>query len=215
MSVAQITTYTELQSAVADWLNRTDLTTNIQNWIQLTEAEIDRRVKWSTSAASISIATETTPWPSDMAQPRSIRLVTSTGTDYPLTVCTSEQLADHRAAYGTTTGRPMFVCYERTGLIQVSPTPDTGYTAEITYYVGLKAGGANLASAPGGINYFITSFPDVYLYGCLTHAERFLEHEDAAQRWEAKFNEGVTQIQTLKDASDFPSFTPVKLPVQY
>lgn len=215
MAVAQILTYTDLQDAVADWLDRTDLTTQIESFIQLVEAEIDRRVQWSTSAASISIANETSPWPSDMVKPRSLRLVTSTGTDYPLTVCTSEQLARHRASYGTSTGRPLFVCYERTGLIQVSPTPDTGYTAEITYYTGLRLGGNNLYASPTADNYFLVRFPDAYLYGTLAHAERFLQHEEAAATWERKFNESVTQVQALKDASDFPSMTPITLPVIY
>lgn len=216
MAEAQIIDYVSLQEAVADWLDRDDLTTQIESFIQLVEAEIDRRVQWNTKAASLSISTETTNWPSDMVKPRSLRLVTgSTSADVALTVCTSEQLARHRAVVGASTGRPQFVCYERSGLIQVCPTPDTGYTAEITYYTGLRLGGNNLYASTTSDNYFLIRFPDAYLYGSLAHAERFLQHEEAAATWERKFNEAVTQIQALKDASDFPSLMPILLPVVY
>ena len=42
-----ITTYSELQSAVADWLNRDDLTSVIPNFIELAEADLTRNLQGS------------------------------------------------------------------------------------------------------------------------------------------------------------------------
>ena len=40
-----ITTYSELKTAVADWLNRSDLTTAIPNFISLAEAQMTRQIR--------------------------------------------------------------------------------------------------------------------------------------------------------------------------
>ena len=40
-----ITTYSELKTAVANWLNRDDLTSVIPDFIALTEADMDRKIR--------------------------------------------------------------------------------------------------------------------------------------------------------------------------
>ncbi len=40
-----LTTYTELKASIADWLNRTDLTTTIPDFISLAEAQIERTLR--------------------------------------------------------------------------------------------------------------------------------------------------------------------------
>ncbi len=40
-----ITTYSELKTAVANWLNRDDLTAVIPDFISLAEADMDRKVR--------------------------------------------------------------------------------------------------------------------------------------------------------------------------
>lgn len=40
-----LTTYTELKTSIADWLNRTDLTSTIPDFISLAEAQIERQLR--------------------------------------------------------------------------------------------------------------------------------------------------------------------------
>ena len=40
-----LTTYTELKASLADWLNRSDLTTTIPDFISLAEAQIERQLR--------------------------------------------------------------------------------------------------------------------------------------------------------------------------
>ena len=40
-----LSTYTELKASVADWLNRTDLTSVIPDFIALAEAQIERTLR--------------------------------------------------------------------------------------------------------------------------------------------------------------------------
>jgi hypothetical protein len=40
-----LTTYSELQSSIADWLNRTDLTSQIKDFITIAESRLDRELK--------------------------------------------------------------------------------------------------------------------------------------------------------------------------
>ena len=43
--MAKITDYDTLQSAIADWLNRADLTSQIQTFIQLAEGDLNTRLR--------------------------------------------------------------------------------------------------------------------------------------------------------------------------
>jgi hypothetical protein len=40
-----LTTYTELKSSLADWLNRSDLTSVIPDFISLAEAQMERQLR--------------------------------------------------------------------------------------------------------------------------------------------------------------------------
>ena len=40
-----LTTYTELKASIADWLNRSDLTAAIADFISLAEAQIERTLR--------------------------------------------------------------------------------------------------------------------------------------------------------------------------
>jgi len=40
-----LTTYSELKTSIADWLNRSDLTTQIADFIALTEADFNSKLR--------------------------------------------------------------------------------------------------------------------------------------------------------------------------
>ncbi len=62
-----LTTYTELKASVADWLNRTDLTSVVPDFIALAEAQIERtlRTRQMIVRATASIDTEYSAVPAD------------------------------------------------------------------------------------------------------------------------------------------------------
>src|SRR5574343_605549 len=75
-------TYSELQSAIADWLHRSDLTTQIPDFIALAEADMQVRAKlsqWDTSA-TVSMTTGAGSLPSDFASVISATYGSQSGT---------------------------------------------------------------------------------------------------------------------------------------
>jgi len=69
-----ISTYTELQTAVANWGNRSDLTTVIPDFITLAEAEFNRRLKTSyqEERTTVTVTAHAVSLPMDFASIRSL-----------------------------------------------------------------------------------------------------------------------------------------------
>ena len=101
-----LTNYTELKASLANWLNRSDLTTEIANdFIVLTEADLNSklRVRKMITSTSITIDSETESLPTDFLQVRDF-FITSGGTKYALKYITPAQMDQIRGS--STTGMP-------------------------------------------------------------------------------------------------------------
>jgi hypothetical protein len=119
-----LSSYTGLKSAIADFLNRDDLTTQIPGFIALTEAKVRREVRRKTVRTTLVVSAESTPLPADCAELRSASPLTgSPSRDLPLTLTTPEGLAVIRARTNGITGRPLALAITDGQLI-VSPIPD-------------------------------------------------------------------------------------------
>lgn len=199
--------YTDLKAAVADWLNRADLTSQIPDFIALAEAEISRRLRRKTIRTTLSITAEETALPSACAELRSIRL--STGSAYqdkPLDVVTPEVLAEHRASRGGVAGRPVMASVYQDALV-VSPPPDATYTAKIAYFEKLVP----LATSP--TNGTLTESPDLYLYGALMQSAPFLQHDERIATWQSLFERALDQLEQQRQREETAaSIRPVRLP---
>ena len=163
-----LTTYTELKSSLANWLNRSDLTTEIgDDFIKLAEADFNSklRVRSMIDQVSITVEGETVALPTDFLQIRDFYILAGQ-TKTPLVYSTP---ATMDATSGTsTTGRPStFTILGDT--IRFSPKPDASYTAKMNYFKKFPALSSSVAT-----NYILGSHPAIYLYGSLFHAANFL-----------------------------------------
>lgn len=207
-----LTTWTELTAAVADWLGRTDLTTPIANdYVPLAEAEIKRRVRRMTSTATLSITAATLTGPTDLAEPISLRLSTSSPSlDFPLKLCTPAMLAEVRARNNDVAGRPTHYAFYNAQL-QFAPIPDQTYSAILVYYQQLTALGAGNAT-----NTVLSQAPDAYLYGALLASARYLEHDERVPQWQQAFDAAIEQLNTVADRESYAgSITDARLPVTF
>lgn len=205
--------YGALQTAVADWLNRTDLTAQIVDFITLAEAEIGRRLRRCSVRTTIAITGRETDLPNDAAELRSIYLASGSPTrDLPLIVCSPEVLAEMRARRANTAGRPLYASIIAGDLV-VAPDPDQSYTAEIIYFQAL----APLTGTPlYNTNTVLNDAPDVYLYGALLQAAPFLEHDARAAVWQAKFDTAIEQLNNVRDREEYnASIRPIRLPIVF
>ena len=201
-------TYADLQTAIADWLNRSDLTTQIPDFITLAEAEIKRRLRRTSITDQIDVDDEFVAPPSDMAELLSLSLVTGSPTrDLPLRVCTPEMLAERKARNAGVAGRPTDVAFIA-GQLQFAPQPDQTYTANIFYFQSLDPLGTSNPS-----NVVLDEAPDAYLFGALMQAEPFLEHDERIGTWKQKFDDAIDQLNDVRTREEYnASIRDVRLP---
>ena len=194
-----LSTYTELKAAVADWLNRSDLTSAIDyDFLPLCEAELRRRVRRTTKTGTIyANAAEVSP-PTDMAEPISLTLDSgSPYNDVPLKIVTPQKLAEVKAMYGGQAGRPTHVAYYNSKF-QFAPEPDQSYDCTVVYAMQFTAlSGSNTTNA------ILTEAPDAYLYGCLLQAAPYLEHDERIPVWQAKFDKAIDQLNEVRQREEY------------
>lgn len=189
---------TELLAAIADWLNRTDLTAVIPDFITLAEAEMKRRLRRATESTTIYISAGNMTGPSDMAEPIHLRL----DSGYPyldgsMSLCTPEMLTDVRQRTGYVTGRPTHYAYFD-GQLQFGPSPDQSYNAILLYAQQLSP-----LTASNTTNAVLTEAPDLYLFGSLLQAAPYMEHDERIAVWHQKFNDAINQMNEMRDRESY------------
>ncbi len=187
-----ITTYAELQSAVADWLNRDDLTSVIPNFIELAEADLTRNLRHRKMIvrADANLNAEYTQTPSDWFQTQSLILETDPVTK--LEYLTPEALNAKRA-HSVAVGKPLFFTMIGTE-IQVYPPPDGTYTAEIVYYAEIPA-----LTDSNTTNWLLSLAPDLYLYGTLMQSAPYLTDDARLQTWSALYQRKMQDIDVSNE----------------
>jgi hypothetical protein len=188
-----LTTYTELKTSIGDWLNRSDLTTAIPDFISLAEAQIERtlRTRQMIVRANASFDAQYGAVPSDFLETKSLKL-TSTNPQTPLSFLSIDAL-DNEAANYTASGKPKFFGVVG-GQFRIVPTPDANYTTELTYYAKLTKLSSSVAS-----NWLLASSPDIYLYGSLLQAAPYLQDDARIQTWATLYERALNDLQTADD----------------
>ena len=190
-----ISTYAELKTAVANWLNRDDLTANIPDFITLCEARLNRvlrtRAMEGLYTASTIAGQRDYNLPASYLQMRALRLNTS-----PLTVLeyVSPEIMD-RVWAGSSGGKPVAYTIKANELF-LGPSPDSAYTMEMDYYRKFPSLSTIITT-----NEMLTDNPDVYLYGSLLEAEPFIKNDNRIQVWGTSFYKAITDIQD-QDSKD-------------
>jgi len=184
-----IGTYAELQTAVANWLDRDDLTDRIPEFIALAEARMNRvlriRLMEAKYTASTVAAQRNYALPASYIQMRNFQINTSPIT--PLQYVTPE-IYD-RLWGGSTDGTPQFYTIVA-GEVQLGPLPASILTMEMLFYKKITAlSGSNTTEA------MLTDNPDVYLYGSLMEAEPFIMNDERVGLWATGFQQAIADLQ--------------------
>ena len=188
-----INSYSTLQTAVANWLDRDDLSARIPEFIALNEAIFNRilriRPMETTVTASTTGGTKSYDLPTGYVQMRQIHLNTSPIT--PLQYLTPEMM--YRVWSGSSSGKPH--SYTIIGdKIFFGPTPDSAYDYVITNYKKFDS-----LSDSTTTNWVILNAADVYLYGTLLQAEPFLNNDQRIPVWERGLRQALSDLQEQDD----------------
>jgi hypothetical protein len=184
-----ISTYSELNTAVANWLDRDDLTDRIPEFIALCEARFNRllriRAMEYKQTASTVAGQRNLALPTGFIQMRNLQMNASP--IVPMQYVTPEI---YDRLYGSTfTGTPeMYTIIADE--IQLGPIPASVQTIEMLFYKKFDA-----LTDVATTNWMITNAPDVYLYGCLLEAEPFIMNDPRVQLWATAFKQAITDIQ--------------------
>ena len=188
-----LSTFTELKEAVADWLDRSDLTARIPDFIALAEARINRELRIRPievrSTMYTTVDQQYFNLPGGYIQMRNIQLNTNPTT--PLEYITPEML--DRLYGSSTTGKPR--AYTLIGdEIQLAPIPDSAYQLEMAFYEKFTPLGDGSAGTVTS-NWLTANAPDVLLYGALMEAEPFIKNDERIPVWLNGYSNAINKLQ--------------------
>ena len=183
-----ISNYSELKLAIADWLDRTDLTDSIPDFITLAETRHRRdfkirRMETRVTANTI-VDSEYYTLPDNFVAMRNIQLNTNPKTS--LEYLTPEQM--DRIHAGSTKGKPKAFSIIGNN-IQLRPIPDSVYQIEMLYFKYFTP-----LSDSNTTNDMLTYHPDAYLYGALVEAEPYLQNDKRIQVWAGYYERAKKDI---------------------
>ena len=186
-----LSSYSELTTAIANWLNRSDLTSEIsEDFVVLTEADFNSklRIRKMVAQTTITIDSETESIPSDFLQVRDFYILNG-GTKYFLKYITPAQMDQIKG--GSSSGQPS--TYTILGdTFRFAPTPSSAYTGYLNYYQRFSA-----LSDSNTSNFILTNHPAIYLYGSLYHAANFLGGVDPQrlQQWQRMYETAMERLE--------------------
>jgi len=188
-----INTYATLKTAVANWLDRSDLDDRIPEFIALGEATFNRVLRLRAMETTVADATPSgskeDALPTGYLQMREIHLTTSPVVS--LAYITPEIM--YRIRAGSTSGKPNSYTIVGDNIL-FGPTPDGVYDYSMTYYKSFDA----LADGTQ-TNWLVLNAPDLYLYGTLLQAEPFLMNDERVPLWERGVRQVINDLQNQDD----------------
>ena len=185
-----LATYSDLKTSLANWLNRSDLTTEIaEDFIVLAEKDFNSklRVRKMITQSAITVDSELVALPTGFLQVRDFYILEG-GVKYPLNYITPAQMDQIKGT--STSGMPSTYTILGDNL-RFAPVPSSAYSGIINYYKQFDA-----LSDTNTSNYILTNHPAIYLYGSLYHASNFLGgiEPNQAGQWEKMYQTALERL---------------------
>ena len=191
-----VATYAELQTSVADFLNRDDLTSVIPTFVRLAESRIDRDLRHyrQEKRSTAQLNSQYSAIPTDYLSTIRIQILDgSTSAIEPISTAQMLQLRDDNYDQ---TGRPTHYALTAGGL-ELYPTPDQAYNISWVYYGRVAA-----LSVSNTTNWLLTEAPDAYLYGTLVHSAPYLKDDAKIAVWDSLYKAAMDNLNsTSQDAT--------------
>jgi hypothetical protein len=192
-----IASYSELQTAVASYLARTDLTSQITDFIRFAELRLRRELRIRQMLKSVTTTTtsgdSTVELPSDFLEIRDF--IVSTNPVQPLTY--SSPSAFSRNARTTESGKPLDYTILASEF-QLAPIPDSAYTVKLLYYSAPE-----FLSDTNSSNAFMANAPDALLYASLLEAEPFLMNDARINTWGTMYDRAISTLTKSDESSQY------------
>ena len=192
-----IASYSELQTAVANYLARTDLTSQITDFIRFAELRLRRELRIRQMLKSVTSTTtsgdSTVELPSDFLEIRDFVVVAT-----PLQPLTySSPSVFSRNARTTDSGKPLDYTI-LANEFQLAPIPDSAYTVKLLYYFAPE-----FLSVTNTSNAFMANAPDALLYAALLEAEPYLMNDARINTWGTMYDRAIATLTKSDESSQY------------
>ena len=191
------TNYSDLQASVAGYLGRSDLTTQIPDFIRFAEIRLGRELRTRlmlNSATAPTVANDArTALPTDFLEIRDLFI--QGNPRRPLSYMSPSAFS--RKAKADVIGLPVFYTLLASEF-QFAPKPDAVYTLEILYYAK-----PTFLSTSNASNVFLANYPDALLYGSLIEAEPYLINDARSQLWATLYDRAIKNITEANESGEF------------
>lgn len=166
-----LSTFTDLVSAVQDFLHRSDVTTaQVGTFVTLAESDFNRNLRTTgqISTATLTATSVSTALPTDWLDTKSVTL-TIGGVNHVL-----EPMDEQTIRAFTVASIPAFFCVSGTNLL-LGPAPSATCSVSLTYYAKIP----NLQT--NSTNHLMTLYPDLYLWRTLFEAAKWARDSELVQ----------------------------------
>ena len=203
--MAVITGYASLQTAVTDYLAKSNLTTWVPNFVQNWEEKFYRQPKnfgsWMEASLSSAIASSVIAVPTGYL---AMKYAYVDGSPASRLDRVSLNQLYGRYPRGNGTGLPVW--YARDGANFVfGPAPDDDYTIKGTYWA--KPTLLRSFASDAAAHWIIVNAPDLALYGALLEAQPFLMNDKRIPTWQGFYDTALKNYRDLfreEDVSGSP-----------
>jgi hypothetical protein len=196
--------YTDLLSALGDYLARDDLSSRLPDFVVLAEAKFNRILLHPQMEARTTLTVDTgltnpefLDLPSDFQTMRSVRLSGMTGKPR-LGFLTQTQMDDYRYSIDNIAGQPTY--FSITGdQIELAATPNENFDVQIIYRRNIPSLVSNAT------NWLMTLAPDLYLYGSLLEAAPYMKNDSRIAVWGLAVQTVIDQLNAHGERQSFNS----------
>lgn len=178
-----LNSYNAIKAAVASWMNRSDLTDKIPDFINLAEARMRRLLRDNVNLAASTQITFSSAYanlPDDFNGV--VSLSAGTVSRGRLRYITVAEFSDRPPQGGLPCEYTVF-----NGQIAVWPGPGEATTLTLRYTQRFDL--LNLGS-----NWILDNHPDAYLFGALVEASAFMVEDERIGLWQSRFNDVMDEI---------------------
>tara|TARA_X000001316_G_C914913_1_gene29471 strand:- start:318 stop:947 length:630 start_codon:yes stop_codon:yes gene_type:complete len=188
-------TYSNLKTTIANYLNRSDLTAYLGDFITLTEARLNRElrvremVNTDTSITTVA-GTQSYSLPTGYLEATTVIFQSD-----PYCTLRFISNSDFYNKYNASQsrGKPTYFTIVGSNIL-LGVAPNSATTLQINYYKSLTALSDSNAS-----NDILTNYPELYLYGALAESAPFIMQDERINTW------GNLYKEALKNANETSS----------
>jgi hypothetical protein len=198
--MAIIVDYTTLQTAVSDYLVRSDLSSFVAGFIQNWEERFYRQPKnfgnWMESSLNSTIASSVIAVPDDYL---ALKYAYVDGSPASRLDRVSLNQIYGTFPRGGGTGRPSWIARDATNFV-FGPEPDDEYTIKGVYWA--KPELMRSFAGDAAAHWIIVNAPDLPLYGALLEATPFLQNDKRIPTWQGFYDMALRDYRDLFKKED-------------